>query len=139
MGKIVATIELANTADTSFAKAGYIEEHAVRRHTMEAVVDTGAIMLSLPEDVVQGLGLEEQASVSVVYADDRRGMRSVAGPVTIRIQDREMITECVVLPASSEALIGQIVLERLDLLADCQEQRLHPRPESPHRPLLSLR
>ena len=51
MGKIVGTIELTNADDVSLAKAGYIEENGVRRHAMPAVVDTGAVMLALPEDV----------------------------------------------------------------------------------------
>ena len=139
MGKIIATIELTNTADTLAVRSGYINESAVRKHAMPAVVDTGAVLMGLPEDVVQDLGLGELESVTGVYADDRRGTRAVAGPVTVRIEGRAMITECVVLPPDSEALIGQIVLERLDLIADCQEQRLHPRPESPLRPMLDLK
>lgn len=139
MGKIIVTIDLANTDDASVAKAGYIEKSAIRRYAMPAVVDTGSVMLGLPEDVVQRLGLDELEPVTVVYADDRKGTRNVAGPVTLRVEGREMITECVVLPPASEALIGQIILERLDLIADCQQQRLHPRPESPLRPMLSLK
>jgi len=50
-----------------------------------------------------------------------------------------MTTECIVGPPLSEPLLGQIVLERLDLLADCQNQRLTPRPESPYYPLLKLK
>ena len=139
MGKIVVPLELTNTHDAWAVDAGYIEQSAVRRHTMQAVVDTGSVMLGLPEDVVQSLGLGALESVTVVYADDRRGTRTVAGPLTVRIEGRSMITECVVLPPGSEALVGQIVLERLDLIADCQAQRLHPRPESPLRPMLSLK
>ncbi len=139
MGKIISTIELTNTYDAKAVVAGKLEKSAVRRHTMDAVVDTGSVMLGLPENVVQELGLDELDSITVVYADDRRGIRTVAGPVTLRVEGREMITECVVLPPASEALIGQIILERLDLIADCQRQRLHPRPESPFRPMLSLK
>ena len=106
---------------------------------MPAVVDTGAVLMGLPENVVQELGLGELEAATVVYADDRRGTRMVAGPVTVRIEGRTMITECAVLPPDSEALVGQIILERLDLIADCQEQRLRPRPESPLRPMLSLK
>ena len=95
--------------------------------------------MGLPENVIQDLGLGELESVTVVYAYDRRGTRAVAGPVTVCIEGRAMITECVVLPPDSEALIGPIILERLDLIADCQEQRLHPGPESPLRPMLDLK
>ena len=38
----------------------------------------------------------------------------------------------------AEALVGQIVLERLDLIADRANQTPEPRPESPDRPLLRV-
>ena len=41
-------------------------------------------------------------------------------------------TEAIVGPAGSEILIGQLVLEALDLIADCRNQKLAPRhPEGP--------
>ena len=49
-----------------------------------------------------------------------------------------MATDCVVVPVGADALIGQIVMERLDLIADCANQTLGPRPESPDRPLLRV-
>ena len=49
-----------------------------------------------------------------------------------------MITNCVVVgPAMSEALIGQVVLEMLDLIADCTNRRLTPR--YPDYPVLKLK
>jgi len=35
-------------------------------------------------------------------------------------------------------MMGEVVLEGVDLLVDCMEHRLRPRPESPHRPLVKL-
>jgi len=34
MGKITATIEMTNTADALAVDAGYVEAHAVRKHTI---------------------------------------------------------------------------------------------------------
>jgi len=42
-------------------------------------------------------------------------------------------------PPASEPLVGQIVLESLDLLVDCTRQTLMVRPESPLLPLLKLK
>jgi hypothetical protein len=36
-------------------------------------------------------------------------------------------------------LIGQLVLEELDLVVDCARNTLGPRPESPTLPLLKLK
>jgi hypothetical protein len=35
-------------------------------------------------------------------------------------------------------IMGEVVLEGVDLLVDCMEHRLRPRPESPHRPSVKL-
>ena len=69
----------------------------------------------------------------MTYAN--RETRQVAGPVTVHIGNR--IAECIVGPPSSESLIGQIMLEALNLVADCRA--LGPRPESPDYPLLKLK
>ena len=47
-----------------------------------------------------------------------------------------MSTDCVVGPPVSEPLVGQTVMEALDLVADCTKRTLTPRPESPDCPLL---
>ena len=139
MGEIVASMELENTADRSVAARGLLDEAAIRRTTVKGVVDTGAVMLVLPENVVGRLGLETQRRVVVTYADERKETRQVAGPVTIHIGNRFMIAECIIGPPLSEPLIGQIVLEALDLVADCTNRTVGPRPESPDSPLLKLK
>ena len=49
-----------------------------------------------------------------------------------------MPANCIVAPAGTDALVGQVVMEQLDLVADCATRTLGPRPESPDRPLLRL-
>ena len=129
MGEIAASVELENAADRGIVSQGLRDESTVRRTTVECVVDTGALMLMLPENVVARLGLERQREVIVAYADERKETRPVAGPVTARIGDRFMNTDCIVGPPLSEPLIGQIVLEALDLVADRANRTLAPRPE----------
>ena len=75
----------------------------------------------------------------VTYADERKEERPVAGPLTVRIGNRFMTTDCVVGPPLSQPLLGQIVLEALDLVVDCAKRSVGPRPESPDYPLLNLR
>ena len=139
MGEIVASMELENTGDGDIVRQGLRDESTVRRATVDGVVDTGAVMLVLPEDVVGRLGLRTRRQVAVTYADERREVRPVAGPVTVHIGDRFMIADCVVSPPSSKPLIGRIVLAALDLVADYGNRTLGPRPESPDSPLLKLK
>lgn len=139
MGEIRVHAELENAVDRGGCERGWIEASEIRSHSVDATVDTGAVMLVLPQDVVEKLGLERQRTVVVSYADERREERPVAGPLTIKIGDRFMSTDCVVGPPLSEPLIGQIVMEELDLVADCTNRTLRPRPESPIYPFLKLK
>ena len=138
MGEIVASMELKNAVDREIASRGLRDESTVRRATVDGAV-TGAVMLVLPEDVVDHLGLRTQREVVVTRASEYRETRQVAGPVTVQIDNRFMTGDCIIGPPGSEPLIGQIVLAALDLVADCGSRTLAPRPESPDRPLLKLK
>jgi len=59
--------------------------------------------------------------------DERREERPLAGPVTVRIGNRSMSTDWVVGPPLGEPLLGQIVIEALDLIADRTNRTLTPR------------
>ena len=48
-----------------------------------------------------------------------------------------MTMNCVVGPPLSDPLIGQVVLDTLDLIADCTQRTLSPR--YPDHPLLKLK
>ncbi|WP_333174292.1 MULTISPECIES: hypothetical protein [unclassified Microcoleus] len=58
----------------------------------------------------------------------------LTAPVIIEIEGRETIEATMVL--GDMVLLGQTVLETLDLLGDCKNQRLIPNPENPERPVL---
>jgi clan AA aspartic protease len=139
MGEIKVQIELENGADRYWFLKKRIQKEEIRQYQMDAIVDTGAVMLALPQEVVEELGLEAARTVVVTYADERKDERPVAGPVIIKIGKRFMNTDCIVGPPLSEALIGQVILEELDLIPDCQNQTLSPRPESPIYPSLKMK
>jgi clan AA aspartic protease len=138
MGEVRQTIELENYVDRFLADEGKIPQKNIRKVTIEALVDTGATMMSLPQEVVEQLGLKVSRKV-VTYDDSRKDEREVAGVAIIKIGERHTNANCIIGPPNSEALIGQVVLEELDLLVDPKEQKLTPRPESPFLPLLNLK
>lgn len=139
MGEIKVKIELENAADRYWFLEKKIEENEIRSYKLEALVGTGAVMLMLPQDIVENIGLKVTRTVVVSYANEEKEERPVAGPVTIKIGKRFMNTDCIVGPPLCEALIGQIVLEELDLILDCQNQTISPRPESPIYPSLKMK
>ena len=136
MGEIRASVTLENSGDREILVRGLGVEADVRRTTVEGVVDTGAVTLVIPEEIATELGLRHWGTRTVVYTDERREERPVTD-VTIEIGDLATRTEAIVGPAGSEILIGQTVLEVLDLIADCRNRKLAPR--HPEGPVLAIR
>ena len=140
MGEIKIKIDVENAAYRMMVRKGTApKENEMVQHTMDALVDTGCVMLVLPQDVVEKLDLDIVRKVVVIYADERKEERDVAGPITLHIGNRSITDIGVVGPPLSEPLIGQIILEELDLIADCQEGVLRVRPESPIYPCLKMK
>jgi clan AA aspartic protease len=136
MGEIRASVTLENRDDRAVVDRGHGVEADVRRTTVEGIVGTGAVSLVIPEEIANELGLRNWGTRTVVYADERREQRPVTD-LTIEIGNLTTRTEAIVGPAGSEVLIGQIVLEALDLIADCRNRTLTPR--HPEGPVLALR
>ena len=139
MGEVKVEVRLENAVDRELAYRGQIGEDQVRKVTLPIVADTGAVMLCLPQEVAELLGLREKRTVIVRYADGRKEERPVAGLVTVYAANRSADVECIVGAPNSEPLLGQIVLAATDLLVDSSERALVPRPESPLLPLLNVR
>lgn len=139
MGEIRSKVLLRNFASVIAAERGYIKEGDIQSARLDMVVDTGAVMILLPQDVVEKLNLKISGKVVVTYADERKEERSVAMGLEVTIDNRSMVTDCIIGPPLCEPLLGQLVLEELDLIPDCQRQTLSPRPESPIYPSLKLK
>ena len=92
--------------------------------------------LDAAPQIATELGLRHEGTRTVVYADERREERPVTN-VTIKIGNLATWTEAIVGPAGSQVLIGQVVLEMLDLIADCRNRTLAPR--HPEGPVLAIR
>jgi clan AA aspartic protease len=138
MGEVRAQVILENQRDAVLAEAGH-SKRAPRRIEVDALVDTGAVMTLLPEDVVEQLGLQLDGKITVSLANEEKIALPRARFLSLTIGDRQMDTDCLVGPPQCEPLVGQLVLERLDLIVDPGKQTLSPRPESPFRPSLKLK
>jgi predicted aspartyl protease len=127
VGRFSVDLEIANNDDLALVRRGLLAADQVRRETIRGVVDSGAIKLVLPADLVKRLGLPLGEAVRVSYADGRKAKRSRAEEVHVKLLGRHGIFTAVVEPRRATALVGAIVLEDLDLLVDCVDQRLVPR------------
>ncbi len=137
MGEIRVAVKLTNATDEENVRNGLIDYKAVRTVTLEAVVETGAVRSVLPIHIVEKLGLGIRGHRAARYADDRTESVAVTAPLVFECMDRDTVEEALVL--GTEILIGQTVLEKLDLLADYAGRRLVPHPDRPIQPVSMVR
>lgn len=71
------------------------------------------------------------------YADGRKDTVGITGPVLVDVLDRDTVEEALIL--GDEVRIGQTVLEKLDLLVDCTNQRVIPNPAHPDQPVSKVK
>ena len=139
MGYVHAETELTNEHDGLRNYDGLLPENEIRRVTTMALVDTGAWDLVINEEVQQQLNLRVVGKQTVRLADETLVEVDIVGPVAIRFEDRRTIMTAIVLPATSEVLLGAYPLEGLDAFVDPKRQKLLLNPKSPGNPTLYIR
>jgi clan AA aspartic protease len=129
MGKVVTSAKIENLEDLFAVKKGELQPQNVRSlETPDALVDTGATMLSLPTRMVNQLGLRRlktrRVRTSAGYVEAQ-----VCDAVRLTVQGRECTVDVAEAPDVCPVLIGQVPLELLDFLVDPINQRLIGNPE----------
>ena len=104
----------------------------------EATVDSGAVELALPAELVERLKLEPLDTVRVYTADGGVHQYRVCGIVELEVQGRKCHVRAIELPHGAEPLLGAVPLEEMDWHISPQEKKLVPNPKSPEKPLLPL-
>jgi clan AA aspartic protease len=137
LGEVRVKVRLTNAGDEVLVRRGLLTADKVRSFEADALVDTGAVRSVLPIHVVQRLGLATVGQVRATYADDRTENVDVTEMVGIDLVGRRTTEETLVL--GSEVLIGQTVLESLDLFVDCLTHRVIPNPAHPDQPIIKIK
>ncbi len=126
MGKIIEKVKLTSL----FNPKKSVE--------VEAVVDTGATMVVLPKDIVEALELRKVREVKVRYANNKVETKPIYGVVTIELKGRSANLDVLVEEKGSQPLIGQVLLELLDLVIEPKTRKLIPNPASPEMPMMEI-
>lgn len=129
MGKVVVEAKVENIEDLYELEKGQLSDDQVRSAVvLDALVDTGATMLSLPASKIQQLGLRR---LRARRARTATGIAEfdVYGTVQLTIQDRDCRVDVAEIPDDCPMLIGQVPLELLDFVVDPVGQRLIGNPE----------
>jgi clan AA aspartic protease len=137
MGEVRLKVTLTNAVDEALVRRGLLSADRIRRYEADALVDTGAVRSVLPSHVVRQLGLAIVGRTRATYANDAAEDIDIAEVVGIDINGRRTTEETLVL--GSEVLIGQTVLESLDLLVDCTNHRVIPNPAHPDQPVIKIK
>ena len=131
MGAVYAQFELINSDDLALVRNGFLESKDVHRIAASILVDSGAYMMAITEDMKNNLALSKLGEQEVILADGTRKTLEVAGPVDIRFENRETTQRVLVLDNAAEPLIGVIPIEDLDVIIDPRKEQLVVNPESP--------
>ena len=113
-------ITLVNRADEILAESGIIKRGEVRRMLVpDALVDTGATRLSLPQSLIGRLGLTPVGATRSFTANGTVE-RSIYSEVRFTVLGRSGTLEVTNLPDDAPVLVGHMVMELLDLAVDMQ-------------------
>lgn len=128
MGRVLTEATIENLEDLWAVKRGLLAPEQVRRITVaDALVDTGATLLSLPTRLIQQLGLgrtsSKRVSSSIGLAE-----AGVYDAVRLTIQGRSCTMDVLEVPDTVPVLIGQLPLESLDLVVDLRSRTLTGNP-----------
>jgi len=119
MGLVTAKVLLENP-----------REPALKGIEVEALVDSGAVHLCIPEHLQIQLKLQEIDKKEVTLADGSKKLVPYAGPVQIRFKNRVGFAGALVL--GDQVLLGAIPMEDLDLVVLPKEKVLDVNPSSPN-------
>jgi clan AA aspartic protease len=139
MGLVYADIELINGYDLENARRNIIGEEEVKRMNVSMLVDTGALMLCINESIQEQLQFPVDEKRKAETADGRIIECDVVKGVELRFRNRKTTCRAMVLPGSSEPLLGAIPLEDMDVLINPQRQELIVNPEHPYFAQMKLK
>ncbi len=137
MGEIRAKVRLTNAVDEGLSRMGQLPADQIRSCEVDAMVDTGAVRTVIPVHILQKLGTGLRGQRVAQYAEGRTEAVDISGPLIVDILGRDTLEEAMVL--GDEVLIGQTVLEKLDLFADCANHRVIPNPAHPDQPVTKVK
>ena len=128
MGRVLTSATMENFGDLWAAKQGHIAGDQIHRvEVNDALVDSGATLLSVPTRLIRELGLEKTGSKRVTSSTGL-GEANLYSPVRLTIQGRSCTMDVMEVPDDVPVLIGQLPLEHLDFVVDMRKHALVGNP-----------
>jgi clan AA aspartic protease len=121
MGLVRTTLQLRNPSKPELAPI-----------RVDALADTGALHLCIPQHVALQLQLEELERREVTFADGRKGTVPYVGPVEVAFENRRCFVGAMLV--GDDTLLGAIPMEDLDLVVHPTTRTVTVNPSSPNIP-----
>ncbi|MFI5454272.1 MAG: retroviral-like aspartic protease family protein [Isosphaerales bacterium] len=138
MGRVTVAAKIENLGDLFMASKGLLPADQVRSiEVSDALVDTGATILSMPKSMIQQLGLELIRARTAVTAAGTVTIK-VHGTVRLTVKGRDCPTDVTEVPDECPVLIGQVPLELLDFVVDMKARRVIGNPAHGGEPMLEM-
>src|SRR4051794_38219465 len=128
MGRVLTEATIENLEDLWAVKRGLLPPEQARRVVVaDALVDTGATLLSLPTRLIRQLGL---CNTSPMRVTSSMGLPEAAfyEAVHLTIQRRTCTMDVMEVPDTVPVLIGQLPHEHLNLVVDHRSRSLIGNP-----------
>ena len=104
---------------------------------LNSLVDTGALMLCIPQSVAHQLELTELDRRPVTIADGTSHQVPYVGPVRVDFENRFCFVGALVI--GDETLLGAVPMEDMDLVVHPATQKLMPNPLHPNKPSYTIK
>ncbi|HMF41126.1 MAG TPA: retropepsin-like aspartic protease [Polyangia bacterium] len=138
MGLVMTKVKITNMVDRQNAADGLIPGDRVRSIELQALADTRAISMAIPEDLAEKLGAGVVRKDTVRVADGRRLQVDYVGPLWIEVLGRSMTADAIVLPRGTTPLLGAVQLETMDLVVVPSSGEVITNPANPDGPVIPM-
>jgi predicted aspartyl protease len=128
IGRVMTEATIESLKDLWDVERGQLTADKAKRVTVsDALVDTGATLLSMPSKLIQLLGLKKTGSKRVTSSFGV-GEAAMYEAVRLTIQGRSCTMDVMEVPDTVPVLIGQLPLEHLDFVVDLRSRTLIGNP-----------
>ena len=128
MGRVTTVAKIENSGDLWAVKNGQKAPEQTRSVTVDdALVDTGATLLSMPSGLIHQLGLRQTGTKRVQSSSEVCDARMFEA-VRLTIMGRDCTMDVLEVPDGTPVLIGQLPLEHLDFVVDLRNRALIGNP-----------
>ena len=139
MGLIYVDVELINRDDLALATRNVIGEEEVKRMPVKMLVDTGSYMLAINESIQEQMQFPLVEKRKFELGNGHFEEFNVVASVELKFKNRRTNCNAIVLPGSTEPLLGAIPMEDMDVLIHPQRQELIVNPEHPYFAVMKLK